>query len=506
MRRIVSWFLLSLATVSAWGAERAESPREWTKLVTANFELYSNARESEGRELLRELETFRHVVSRFLGLTNVQREPAMVFLFKTDAAFEPYKPRWEGKPRPISGVHMQDSLDTILALSRQRRRDDTMRVLFHEYVHLLTARQFRHAPVWVNEGVAEVFSTFESRNDRFDIGVAATNHAFFLQKNPPMSVHHLLSVGRDSKDYNERERAGKFYASSWLLAHHLLFARRGYESNVMAVYATLSATTTNPVAAFSRAFGATPDQLDEELPRYLKGGTHFVVRQTYPDLADIRPRVVNLRPGELDFAFGRLLQMGEQFDLARQRLERAAAAAPTDPRPHGALALLAWRQNEITKTRLACDTALRLNSRDAFVHFLASEIRFRELREDPPSSTVWRDRLMVGRRMCEAAIRLDPYLPQAHHLLAIYMITENPSATGIALAEVQQALRHDPQYTPARITWASLLAAQGNFALARQILAGVMAGPLPPELRENARRVAQEIEKSAGRAQGNRRR
>ena len=476
----------------------AERARDWFKLASPNFELYGNSRESEARHLLKELETFRYVVSRFLGLTNVQRRPALVYLFRDDASFRPYKPRYNGRPATISGFHSEDPMDYVLALSRQERDASTMRVLFHEYTHLLTARQFRDAPVWLHEGVAEVFSTFEGDDDRFNIGVAMTNHAYLLQRQPPLPVASLLAVTRESRDYNEQSRAGPFYASSWLLAHHLLFAKRGFESNVVARYAAACSTTTNQLLAFQSAFGVAPRLLDQALAAYVRGGSYTLVRQTYPDLEVAKARAVDLSPGEVDYALGRLLQMTQQDDDAKERLEAAARRAPKDARPHEALSLLAWRHNDREALRTHTSRALDARSDNAFLYFLAAETLYQDLqhkRSETGAPISDDDDLETGRKYCQRALELDPWLAPAHHLLGVYVLTQNPRAPALAMPHIQRALRSDPGYKPAHLTSASLLAAQGNFGLARQILARLLAGPLTPELRETARRIAEDIEK-----------
>jgi tetratricopeptide (TPR) repeat protein len=500
MPRAFAVSLALLLAFSAGGASRdaraADSDRDWLKLETPRFVLYSNARERDAKRLLRELETFQHVVSRFLGLTNAQRRPALVYYFEDDASFVPYKPLYQGKPRQVGGFHADDPLDHVLALSRQNRSAVTMRVLFHEYTHLLTARQFRRAPLWAHEGVAEVFSTFESDGDQFDIGVALTNHVFYLQKNRPAAVEGLLRVDYDSREYNEGNRAGSFYATSWLLAHYLLFAQRGFESDVMARYADVSARMTNRVEAFEAAFGMSPKAADAELRKYVKGGRYTLVRQTYPELEAQRPRRVDLGPGEVDYALGRLLQMVQQFGPARERLEKAAASAPADPRPREGLALLAWREEKAEEWRRLVDEAISLGSREAFIHYLAAQARYEGAGKLPPAARS--AAMQEGRRLCETALALDPWLAPAHHLLGIFVLASNPRAPALAALHVEQALQCDPQYNPAKVTLASLLAAQGKFDEARKMLAVILGGPLPPDLRSLANRIAKQIEISEG--------
>ncbi len=472
-----------------------ENERDWRKYQTQNFELYTNTRENESRRLLRELETFRYVVSRFIGVTNAQREPAMVFFFDNERSFRPYKPKYEGQPRAVTGFHVGDPLGHALAISRQGRTDSTMRVLFHEYTHLLTARQFRNAPVWAHEGIAEAFSTFASDGDQYDIGIAVTNHVRVLQRTPPAPVASLLGVTRDSPDYNEQNRAGRFYATSWLLAHHLIFARRGFETNVMARYATLCSSTTNQLEAFRLAFGNSPEELDARLAAYLRGGNYTLVRQTYPDLATARPQQSTLSAGELDFALGRLCQLTQQSDAARARLAEAIRRGPEDPRPHAALALLSWRERDRDALRTHTAEAVRLGSREAFLYFLAAESHYQEAVRLAQGSTAREEALEQGRGWCDQALEIDPDLAPAHHLMGVYALALNPRAPALAAVHVQQALRCDPDYQPAQLTWATLAAAQGNFAAARSVLARMLAGPLAPDLREQARQVAEQVER-----------
>lgn len=496
------WLLGCLVAFGLTGSSPAaavEPPkieaREWYKLVTPNFELYGNGRSQEARFLLKDLETYRFVVSRFLGLTNVQRHPAMVVFFRDLPTFRPFQPLYQGKPRSVSGFHADDPMDYVLAMSYQAKGTETMHVLFHEYTHLLTSRQFRHAPPWLHEGVAEVFSTFQSLGDDFDIGIALTNHVRYLQANQPMPVADLLRVTFDSPDYNEERRAGRFYATAWELAHYLLFAQKGFETNVMARYAELCATSTNQFAAFETAFGKAPDELNGPLRRYLGGGAYTIVRQTYPDLETARPREAMLAPGEIEFALGRLLQIAQRHEEGDQLIRRAHELAPANPRPLEVLALSAWRQETVNELSRYTDTALDRGSKHPFLLFLAAHARYLRANDTTRPIAARAQDLASGKNLCAQAITLDPWLAPAHHLLGVYELRLAPKEPARAAKHVQDALRCDPQYKPALVTWASLLAAQGRFADARDVVDRLLASPLADDLRQTATNLRAEIQK-----------
>ncbi len=488
--------LLALSLFVRAPDTRARSRDEgWSRLESPHFELFSNARESEAERLLRDLETFRFVVSRFVGLTNPPSKAARVYFFRDEKSFDSFRPLYSGRPRAVKGFHVEDPLGHSLALCRDSREEATRRILFHEYTHLLLSQSFRAAPVWANEGVAEAFSTFEADEDTFTLGVALTNHVFYLQKHRPTPVADLLSVGRDSPDYNEAQRAGHFYATSWLLTHYLLFGQGGFQSHAMARYAALCAATTNQAGAFRSAFGIPAEALDGDLGTYLQGGRYTIVRESYSDLPVIRPKRLRLKRGELDLALGRLLEAVRRIEPARERLERAAREMRADPHPQEALAMLAWRTDDRDAARQRVEDAIRLGSREAFIYFLAAEFRYQSLSTPQFPMPARLAALGEGRQLCEQALRLDPRLAPAHHLLGVYVFAANPRIPGLALTHVQQALKCDPQYAPALLTRASLLAVEGNLPEARRSLATMLAGPLSPELRHQATLAIEQVEK-----------
>jgi Tfp pilus assembly protein PilF len=343
--------------------------------------------------------------------------------------------------------------------------------------------------------VAEVFATFEANGQQFDIGVAQTNHVSYLQRHPPMPVVELLEINNSSPEYNEKNPAGRFYATSWLLAHYVLFAQRGFESGIMNQYAARSSTSTNRVETFEQVFGMSTQAMDEALRNYLRGGEYIIVRQDYSQLEAAKPRKVTLTGEDLNYALGRLLLMVRRDDAAREKLEQATRQDPVDPRPAEALALLAWRRSDPEEIRIQSDEALRRGTQQAFLYYLAADVRYREFLASRGSANERRDVLDQGRQLVEVALRLDPQLAAAHHLLSVHVLAANPQWPSLAMVHVEEALRQDPDYQPAQVTLVALLAAQNRFDEARRLLARLLASPLSAELRETALNLATQIER-----------
>ena len=106
-------------------------------------------------------------------------------------------------------------------------RGDVLPALTHEYAHLVARRTGNHYPLWLDDGLAEYFSTVTPAMDRLRIGAAPPERAKALGFGVKlMPLERLFAVTRDSADYTAPTRAGLFYAESWSLTHMLLTDER----------------------------------------------------------------------------------------------------------------------------------------------------------------------------------------------------------------------------------------------------------------------------------------
>ena len=94
----------------------------------------------------------------------------------------------------------------------------------------------RRVPVWLNEGLAEHYSTYEVyRGGReATIGAAIESHLAQLNASPLLALERLLTIEHSSPLYNEGNRRSLFYAQSWALTHMLLLGGQNRTANLSA--------------------------------------------------------------------------------------------------------------------------------------------------------------------------------------------------------------------------------------------------------------------------------
>src|SRR5262245_55570691 len=108
MKRVISLFALIILFFSFQPTVRpasASSDKEpWLSVRSKNFLLVGNASEKDIRKVGVRLEQFRDVFSRIFTKSKAGSAiPITVIVFKSDNAFKPYKPLYQGKPAAVSG-------------------------------------------------------------------------------------------------------------------------------------------------------------------------------------------------------------------------------------------------------------------------------------------------------------------------------------------------------------------------------------------------------------------
>ncbi|MCP5118800.1 MAG: hypothetical protein GY953_48935, partial [bacterium] len=224
---------------------------DWLRLSSPHFEIFTDAGEKKGLRAMVHFEQVRQVFRDVGGEHQSSPLPVRIYLFKKLSDFRRYRPSANTRGFFRGGPEAN-------YIVMHAGGEETWRVAFHEYVHLVLNHTSARLPQWLEEGTAEFYSTVRPVDDRLVIGGIIRNHVILLRQRAWLKAAVLADIGHDSPAYNERARAGVFYAQSWALVHMLNMApyyRRG-----MPRYAELIAEATPAAEAFQRAFGRTLGQ------------------------------------------------------------------------------------------------------------------------------------------------------------------------------------------------------------------------------------------------------
>jgi tetratricopeptide (TPR) repeat protein len=190
----------------------------WIRLQAPHFLVFSNAPPERTAELARQIETFRAALLKLgSGLEARSPVPTVVFIFKDQETYRPYRLRPD-----IAGFfvkHRDGNSITVNAGSP----GDPWQVVFHEYLHFFLNNNFTDIPLWLDEGMAEAYSTFTLEGTAAHLGAPLDTHRDWLHDQPLMPLGQLFAIDTGSRDYQEGTRQGTFYAESWALVHYLAF-------------------------------------------------------------------------------------------------------------------------------------------------------------------------------------------------------------------------------------------------------------------------------------------
>src|SRR5262249_45114597 len=201
MRRVLLALALAAAVPSATGA----SDRPWTIVRSSNLTVIGQQPPKTLGGIAERLEQFRVVLGGLIA--NPQRPlplPTLVDVFGTHTELEPFLPIKGDNGGLIAGYFSPDRDLNVIALQLETF-DDSSRIIFHEYTHLLLRNATPRVPLWLDEGLAEYYSTYALERDgtRANIGKPIPWHVLIL-RHASLPITTLLTVARSSALYNAR--------------------------------------------------------------------------------------------------------------------------------------------------------------------------------------------------------------------------------------------------------------------------------------------------------------
>jgi hypothetical protein len=409
-----------------------------------------------------------------------------VIVFPNDKAFLPFKPQYQGKPKPVAGYAAAGrDLNYIAMLSAGEVSE---RVIFHEYTHMILANAIARVPLWLNEGLADFYSTFALMDDgkRAQIGRPIVAHLQRLSGSLRVPLGDLLKVDHSSPFYNETDRVGDFYAESWALTHMLINGQPS-RTRELAEYLRRVGDGEGEMQAWEQVFGTA--RTDGDLRRYLTRPTYTTVVIDFAEKVAAVPMTETILSAADAAGFLASLQL--------RNLGPEAAAKVLEPAlkqdPVNAHAGVAMAEIELARHDPAA-AAKRLLALGAPPDWLTAYGAGMELAE---AVDVERSLGGPGSPALAKCLQLLEHVRRSHAdvpnvlagLATIEVLSETSPPPASAHENIARARALAPGRVDYALTQAELFAEARDFAAARRVVGPLMTPAYPEDVRNAARRL-----------------
>lgn len=438
MNRIA--LLLAAATLASGclASRRVESigtyrGASWTEARTLNFVVVGNTREEQIVEVAKEFERF-HEIYRSTIADPDRAEPIVpltIFVLAKEADLAAFVPSaYEGRTNKLAGLCRSHAFaNDIFVVAEQM--EEARELVFHEYHHLYFDRISPWAPLWLREGIANIWSKPKIEGRSLELGrtgVLAPHGRVLHRGRIPLA--RLIEIDARSPEYSQRGKSDIFYAQSTYFTHLLLHGFEDGEAR-LAKFGELLESGLSQREALEQSWGSL-ESLTLQLDEYQKWwAKHRTITKTLPrDVPDADVSVAKIPRRRVTAIAARVLAMGSaKAPSARELAERAVQGSPQDPDALIALALVS-RKGESARSKELIARAAALPDAGFLPHYLAA------------TRGLWKDAEpgdpMEARRHLERAIELNPRFAPALGELAELDGTD--AATAVRLATRAAAL------------------------------------------------------------------
>ena len=414
---IQSLFLASILLATAGPAVAAP---DWVRMESQHFELFTNAGERSGRRTILFFEQVRDFFLKTGNVGEVPTVPVRIIRFRSPKEFEPYRPF-----KAAAAFYMSSPKRDLIVMGTPGRQ--TKNAAVHEYVHLLVKHSGAKLPVWLNEGLAELYSTLEPQGKQVAFGKAAR----VLGDRQWLAIRELISVDYASPHFNERDRTKVFYAQSWALTHMLCLSNQ-YRERFSDFLKGVDGDTGEE--AFRWVYGKTLDQVESDFKRYV------VQRRLPATVYEVRlnksvekPTVQPATATEVSLVKAGLLVGLDRRGQALEIYRDLARQDPGDWRIPEALGYLASYSGDEESARRHFSRAAELEAANPRLYYDYA-LLLQEADAEPE----------VIKPVLRKAIALEPDFDDAHRLLGSILLLEGKAGMALAqLIRVKQISREE---------------------------------------------------------------
>jgi tetratricopeptide (TPR) repeat protein len=345
----------------------APAADDWIGLATPHFRLYTTNDEKTAADALRTFESAHYFFEKSGIFKSVPTSIVQIVAFRSEQEY-----RSHGVNPGACGYYQRTRRGDYIVMRDLEPEHHEIGV--HEYTHFVFEHSGLILPLWLNEGLADLYSSVVKREGHVVLGRAPFGRLYTLENQPLIDLETLLGVGRDSPYYSQSPKMLLFYAESWALTHMLALSP-DYAAEFPKFVEAISAGA-NARDSLARIYGKTLDQVTADL-------RHYLSRKQLPthvfDL-DMTAVEVEAKPlasprQHVDLALADLAASNPNAEAAGvSELNSVSDRYPESPEAEESLGYLAMRRNRMDEARLHFQKAVERHSNAADVIFYLAHL------------------------------------------------------------------------------------------------------------------------------------
>ena len=340
----------------------------WTKVSTPHFEIDTQLNTAEALQALEMFEQTRAVFESIGMAHGLPDQPLRIIDLGADSEYS----RFLLKPGAFGCYQRGRRGDYIVVHDLNPAHDQ---VAVHEYTHFVVEHSGLKLPIWLNEGVAELYSTMQPRGSECIIGRAQAGRLAALETYRRLPLNVLFSADASSRYYNDPAAMQIFYAESWALTHMLALGN-GYSPHFNAFIQAVSSGQ-SPETGLSSCYGKSVRRIETDLDAYIRQKNFPTVSYAINlQLLAHEPAVGTLRKSELDLSAADLLASNTTSGPeAINEVQELARRHPNEAAFDETLGYVALRYRQADEARAHFATAVEHQSTDPLAIYNSAHLQ-----------------------------------------------------------------------------------------------------------------------------------
>jgi len=373
--------------------------QHWTSLKTPHFEIYSTKDQPAALEDLQELQTINSFFEALQPFGKISdTKPIQVISFRSKNEYTPYAFRSES-----GGYYFHTEKNDYILIGDTGPRERAM--VQHEFTHLVVTQAGLTLPIWLNEGLADFYSTVEVNGTQATVGRPPNLYMETVRNARFLPWDTLFAVDAGSSMYSVGENLAHFYSQSWALIH-MLKLDESYAPRFQQFLTAVSEGQSSK-EALQAVYHKSMAQIDSDLSAYFKKRKLPVAVIDGMRPADYSaPIIAEAADFDIQFALATVLAWKANGSEGLEKLANLSARYPDRPGPEEELGWLVLRQKNKEEARRHFEAAVQRHSKDPEILFNTAELEKEAGAKYAQIAPLFRQALAIEPNMDSARLEL----------------------------------------------------------------------------------------------------